>query len=85
MLHNILATIKDVLEEEMEVISRFDAHDFACWEVAEYTMPSIELYSSALKNPHLLTWVAVSDEFAENGRRIVVYYLGVNLDIYFAA
>ena len=85
MLHNILVTIKDVLAEEMEVIRHFDAKDFAHWEVAEYTIPSIELYSSALKSPHLLTWETVADEFAESGKRLVVYYLGVDLHIYFDA
>ncbi len=85
MLHNILATIKEVLAEQMEVISTFNAQDFAHWEVAEYTMPSIELYSSALKSPHLLTWETVADEFTESGKRLIVSYLGVNLDIYFDA
>ena len=85
MLSNILSTIKKVLSEQMEVISHFDAKDFAHWEVAEYTMPSIELYSSALKSPHLLSWEVITDEFAENGKRLMVAYLGVNLDIYFDA
>ena len=85
MLNNILSTIKKVLSEQMEVISHFDAEDFAHWEVAEYTMPSIELYSSALKSPHLLSWEVITDEFAENGKRLMVAYLGVNLDIYFDA
>ena len=85
MLHNILNTIEDVLEVEMEVISTFDAQDFAHWDVAEYTLPSIELYSSALKSPHLLTWEVVDCEFAESGKRLLVSYLGVNLDIYFVA
>ena len=85
MLNNILNTIKNVLAEQMEVISHFDAEDFAHWEVAEYTMPSIELYISALKSPHLLTWETVDDEFAESGKRLVVSYLGAELDIYFNA
>lgn len=85
MLNNILNTIKEVLAEQMEVISTFNAKDFAHWEVAEYTMPSIELYSSALKSPHLLSWEVITDEFAENGKRLIVSYLGVNLDIYFNA
>ena len=83
MLHNILAAIKDVLAEEMKVISKFDAADFAHWEVAEYTMPSIELYAAALKSPHLLTWKTVQDEFAESGECVIVYYLGVDLRVYF--
>ena len=85
MLHNILATIKDVLVKEMEVIGNFNAQDFAHWEVAEYTMPSIELCSSALKSPHLLTWETVADEFSESGKRLNVSYLGVELNIYFDA
>ena len=85
MLHNILNTIKEVLAKEMEVISNFNAQDFAHWEVAEYTMPAIELYSSALKSPHLLSWEAVADEFSESGKRLIVSYLGVELDIYFNA
>ena len=85
MLHNILSTIKEVLAEEMEVISHFDAKDFAHWEVAEYTLPFIELCSLALNSPHLLTWEAVPSDFAESGKRLIVYYLGVKLDIYFDA
>ena len=85
MLHNILSTIKKVLSEQMEVIGAFNAQDFAHWEVAEYTMPSIELYSAALKSPHLLTWEVITDEFAESGERLIVSYLGVELDIYFVA
>ena len=85
MLNNILATIKDVLAEEMETIRKFNAQDFAHWEVAEYTMPSIELCSAALKSPHLLTWEAVDDEFSESGKRLNVAYLGVDLNIYFDA
>ena len=83
MLHNILAAIKDALAEKMKVISRFDAKDLAHWEVAEYTLPSIELYAAALKNPHLLTWRVVQDEFAESGKCVIVYYLGVDLRVYF--
>ena len=85
MLHNILATIKNVLAEQIEVINHLNAQDFAHWEAAEYTMPPIELYISALKSPHLLTWETVADEFAENGKRLIVSYLGVELDIYFNA
>ena len=85
MLTNILNTIKNVLAGQLEIISHFDAKDFARWEVAEYTMPSIELYISALKSPHLLTWETVDDEFAESGKRLVVSYLGAELDIYFNA
>ena len=85
MLHNILATIKSVLAEELEVVSHFDAKDFAHWEVAEYTLPAIELYAAALKSPHLLEWDVVADEFSESGKRLTVSYLGVNLNIYFDA
>ena len=85
MLNNILATIRDVLSGEMESISHLSAQDFAYWEIAEYTMPFIELCSAALKSPHLLTWETVDDEFSESGKRLNVAYLGVDLDIYFNA